>query len=201
MPPKILVKKEDIVDATIELIRSQGPKALSARKIAAQLGCSSQPIYRVFKSMEELSIEVYQQLKKRERAYAIQFWEKDNTLMSLLEGFLSHAIREPNLRSFTEQMEEDKWDLVHKKYPVGIREMMEYLKADPILESLPEENIENIILNLIIYLHGLAGLGGNKTSVSDNLNFNEETQQFFKVRMKKAVEMFVLIEKNDLNLL
>lgn len=198
MPPKISVTKENIIDATIELIREQGSQAISARKIASQLGCSSQPIYRVFSSMEELATEVHQEVHEREIQYAIKFWEKDKTLVSLLDGFMSYAMEEKNLRDFIEQMQEDKWDLVHKQYPFDLYEMMDYFKADPILSDLPSENIENLILNLIIYLHGLANLLGEKKSTPKRLGFDEETRVFFREKMTKAVEMFVLAEKRDL---
>lgn len=201
MPPKILVTKEDIIEATIDLIRKQGSQALSARKIAFELGCSSQPIYRVFASMEDLAVEVHSHVQEAELKYAIQYWEKDKTLVSLLDGFMNYAMEERNLRDFVEQMEEDKWNLVHKQYPFDLGEMMDYFKMDPILKGLPDSNVENLILNLIIYLHGLANLLGEKNQSSNSLAFDSETREFFREKMKKAVDMFVLAEKSDLGML
>lgn len=54
MPPKVKVTKEDIVLAAMEIVRREGVAAINARTIAAQLGCSTQPIFSNFATMEEL---------------------------------------------------------------------------------------------------------------------------------------------------
>lgn len=73
MPPKIKVSKEDIVNTTLDIIRTQGEGAINARTIAARLDCSTQPIFSNFASMEELrqaaivtADEVYQSYIMRE---------------------------------------------------------------------------------------------------------------------------------------
>lgn len=58
MPPKAKVSKEDIIAASVEIVRESGAGALNARAIAKKLGCSTQPIFSNFKSMEELRYEV-----------------------------------------------------------------------------------------------------------------------------------------------
>ena len=60
MPPKVKVSKEQIVSAALDLIRHQGYDALNARSIAAALGCSTQPIFSNFTTMEELRGTVIQ---------------------------------------------------------------------------------------------------------------------------------------------
>lgn len=54
MPPKVKVTKKEIVDTALALCRGNGPSAVNARAIAAVLGCSTQPIFSNFASMEEL---------------------------------------------------------------------------------------------------------------------------------------------------
>ena len=54
MPPKVKIGKEDIIKNALELCRKNGDGAINARSIAASLGCSTQPIFSNFKSMEEL---------------------------------------------------------------------------------------------------------------------------------------------------
>ena len=59
MAPKVRITKSDIISAAIELIRRGGAEEINARNIAATLGCSTQPIFSNFSSMEELEEEVY----------------------------------------------------------------------------------------------------------------------------------------------
>ncbi len=54
MPPQIKVPRQDIIEAAIALVREQGVGALCARGVAARLGCSTQPVFSNFPTMEDL---------------------------------------------------------------------------------------------------------------------------------------------------
>lgn len=54
MPAVKKVPREEIVDAAVEVLREGGAAALNARSVAKKLGCSTQPIYLSFRSMDEL---------------------------------------------------------------------------------------------------------------------------------------------------
>ena len=54
MPPTVKVTKEAIIKTALELVRINGSGALNARSIAAALGCSTQPVFSNFATMEEL---------------------------------------------------------------------------------------------------------------------------------------------------
>ena len=54
MARKAKVSAQEIVGAAMELIRSHGQEALNARRVAAALGCSTQPVFSNFSSMEAL---------------------------------------------------------------------------------------------------------------------------------------------------
>ena len=54
MPPKAKVNREDIINTCLEIVRTNGFNCINARNIAGVLGCSTQPIFSNFKSMEEL---------------------------------------------------------------------------------------------------------------------------------------------------
>ena len=54
MPPKVRISREQILQTAIEIVRTEGDDALNARNIAARLGCSTQPLFSNFASMEEV---------------------------------------------------------------------------------------------------------------------------------------------------
>ena len=73
MPPKIRISKQDVINAAVDLARKDGLQALNARNIASVLGCSTQPVFSNFASMEELqnealaaAYEIYLNFLKRE---------------------------------------------------------------------------------------------------------------------------------------
>jgi AcrR family transcriptional regulator len=58
MPPKVKVAKADIVSAALDLLRTGGEASINARSIAGVLGCSTQPIFSNFATMEQLQAAV-----------------------------------------------------------------------------------------------------------------------------------------------
>ena len=52
MPPKVRIAKEDIVKTAVELVRKNGAGSINARAIAAELECSTQPIFSNFATMD-----------------------------------------------------------------------------------------------------------------------------------------------------
>ena len=58
MPPSSKIKRENILAAAVELTRQSGAAALNARALAQYLGCSTQPIFSNYGSMEALKVEV-----------------------------------------------------------------------------------------------------------------------------------------------
>lgn len=59
MARKISVMTGQITDAAFELTRQEGFEGLSARRLANQIGCSTQPIFRAYRSMDDLYDEIY----------------------------------------------------------------------------------------------------------------------------------------------
>ena len=69
MPPKSKVSKEDILNSALEFIRENGVDTLNARSLATYLGCSTQPIFSNFTSMEELKNGLLLASSKMYRSY------------------------------------------------------------------------------------------------------------------------------------
>ena len=60
MPRKTVIHKQDIINAAVEIVRTNGYESLNARAIAQYLGCSTQPIFSNFRNMEDLTGNVVQ---------------------------------------------------------------------------------------------------------------------------------------------
>ncbi len=60
MARKESVTMQDILENAFAMTREEGFANVTARKVAARVGCSTQPIFRVYKNMEELWGEVYE---------------------------------------------------------------------------------------------------------------------------------------------
>lgn len=69
MPPKFKFTKDEITQAAVEVTRKQGKGGLTARALAAELGCSVKPIFGLFKNMEEVQQEVWNAANKLYQRY------------------------------------------------------------------------------------------------------------------------------------
>lgn len=59
MARKETITKNDILNTAFDMTREEGFTKVSARTLAARAGCSTQPIFRVYKNMEELGDDLF----------------------------------------------------------------------------------------------------------------------------------------------
>lgn len=59
MARKESITKEDLMNAAFAILEEEGIEQVTARKLAAKANCSTQPIFRVYKNMEELVEELF----------------------------------------------------------------------------------------------------------------------------------------------
>ena len=59
MARKETITKDEILNAAFQMTRQDGFSQVSARTLAARAGCSTQPIFRVYKNMEELGDDLF----------------------------------------------------------------------------------------------------------------------------------------------
>ncbi len=70
MARKEMITIDRILDTAFAMTREEGFANVTARKVAAKAGCSTQPIFRVYKNMEELWDAVYE----RAAAYFLDYY-------------------------------------------------------------------------------------------------------------------------------
>ena len=63
MARKEMITIDKILDTAFAMTREEGFANVTARRVAAKAGCSTQPIFRVYKNMEELWDAVYEELQ------------------------------------------------------------------------------------------------------------------------------------------
>lgn len=64
MPPKPKISREDMLKGALDLVREQGWGAINARNLASRLGCSTQPIFSHFATMEDLKAAVFEEAEQ-----------------------------------------------------------------------------------------------------------------------------------------
>lgn len=162
MPPKAKFKREEIIEAALEIVRSEGLSNLTARALGKKLDSSARPIFTVFESMEEIQQSVIDAAKLLYREYIQRGLADTPAFKGVGMQYILFAINEPKLFQLL-FMKENK-DLPKLSMILSIIDE----NYDAILSSvkdgygLSDETAERLYRHLWIYTHGIASLCATK---------------------------------------
>ena len=97
MPPKVKFRKEEIVQAALDVARVKGADGVTARNIAAQLGVSTRPIFTYFNTMDEVKAAVRQAAEGVYQDYTTKGLSADIPFLGFGLQYLRFAKEEPEL--------------------------------------------------------------------------------------------------------
>jgi len=162
MPPKAKISREMVIEAGLAVVRSEGAQAISARSVAARLGCSTQPVMYLYDTVRALKADVYAAADALHTAYLMQPDEAGgNPLLSIGLRYIRFAHEEKQLFRFLFQTDQFR-----------SRSFRELLTADelaPVIEplraqtGLPAAQAEEVFATLFICVHGAASLLANNS--------------------------------------
>jgi AcrR family transcriptional regulator len=169
MPKKPTTTKEAIVEAGFELVRARGHEALTARSLAAELGCSTQPIMYQFSNLSQLKELVYQ----RADAFHTEYILTGGSLLSIGLRYVQFAAEEPELFRFLFQS--GHFD------GTTLRDMIQAPEAQPLLTAFASREagsdmtqsgadpdlVSQTFEALYVAVHGYASLIANNTMPYD----------------------------------
>jgi len=154
VPPQANFTKKRVLEQAFEIVRKEGAEALSARKIAQQLECSTRPVYSAFRSMQELQGAVIQ----KARVYAISYFlhpghEGDSLFLQLGLRYLCFSQEEKAL--FDLLFIKGKMGNTFEKMGQPFEPLLSRMKLDPGLAELSEAGLKRLGVNMWIFTHGL----------------------------------------------
>lgn len=97
MPPKCKFTKQEIIQAALQIARTEGPDGITARGLGARLGASSRPIFSVFANMEAVQAEVMQSAKELYSQYVQAGLSQTPAFRGVGQQYIQFAIDEPKL--------------------------------------------------------------------------------------------------------
>jgi len=134
MPPKKQISREQIINKSYELVRKNGFESLTARILAKELKCSTQPIYMSFCDMNELK----NTLAEKSMGFMLQYIESYSDknyspLLSKILGYVQFANEEKHL-----------YQLIFSSQIMNLDKTGKLVAGNDELE-----------LNMLIYAHGI----------------------------------------------
>lgn len=97
MPPEIKVTKDRILETAYAMTREEGFENVTARRLAARLECSTQPIFRAYKNMDELKADIAELATDAFTGVINDSFNDRRPLHALVMNYLKFALREKNL--------------------------------------------------------------------------------------------------------
>ncbi len=178
MPPKVRFQQQDIVDAAFALARKHGLDAINARSVASEIGCSTQPIFRVFENMDQLKSQVLDRAVACFGEYIDNCREQMPTAFKAVGmAYLLYAMDEPHLfhMVFLRQ---------HNKRPSNL-----YTCRQDVIDCLMEQSgferqqAELIHRHMWVFTYGLAAM-----LATGQLHYTkEELNEFLNMEYRSVV--------------
>jgi AcrR family transcriptional regulator len=152
--------REDVLATAFQMIKEQSIDGLSARNLAQRVGCSTQPIFSIFSSMDECKTEVYHMAVDYLKSFMWRGLKSDSeNIEKLMQNYVLFASKEPNLFKaiFDSECAEQNQSYMHEKLinEKMSRDMFIYAHglADIVAHS-GEKYLDQAYEQCIMYVHG-----------------------------------------------
>ena len=184
MPPKARITKDMIVDAAFAVVRRSGVDDINVRKVANELGCSTQPVMYHFKTVEDLKAEVYDIAMNFFTEYiSVNDEGSSPDLNGISRRYIQFAKDESNLFKFIFQSGRYKGDHFDKMF--GTEAKNNVLGALSDKTGFPEEKAKLVAAAMSSAVHGYASIVANQ-----NAEYNKDVAEILIESIYKASVAF-----------
>ncbi len=190
MARKVTVSREVILEAALKMLIRDGYASVNIKSLAAEIGCSTQPIAWHFENMDGLRMALAEYSKEyADRKSAPKKGNAIEGFEYMGESYVKMALNEPNLFKFLYLGESPLGKPYELKDVSGAKDNEEMIKSIAELTGLSFEQIARVIKNTIIYSHGIATMvatGVFKASKKEIMSMIKAASEAFliKERMK-----------------
>ncbi len=97
MPAIVEIKKENVIKAAVKMVNDDGWDSVNARSLAKKLGISTKPLYRMYKSMDEIKEEIYKEIYRQYDVFINSRIDSQKALLTLSIAYVEFASLYKNL--------------------------------------------------------------------------------------------------------
>lgn len=178
--PKQRITKEMILEVAFKLARENGYEQVVVKNIAAEMGCSVQPIYSYFSNMDALKQAVVGAAMQFYNGFIYSRVDNERVLQSMARANVAFAKYETNLFKLLFLQKLNGLNSFNDIYEwMGDKQATRRL-AEELL--LPEEKIKQVYVMLIVFTHGVATMiatGGANISDEESADILERAYEAF----------------------
>lgn len=174
MARKESVTKNDILEAAFSILQEEGIEQVTARKLAARANCSTQPIFRIYKNINELIEELFFKSCEFFRDYYRAFQRQSVTpFVNLGYAYILFAQKNKKIFEFIflsrDRHGKTLYDLINGEEGYVSREIQSAAAQGC-------KNASELFMKMWIFIHGAASM-----SLTDDYDLKEnETIEMLK---------------------
>ena len=162
MPPRAKFTKAEIIEAALNIVRTEGYEALTSRALGIYLCSSARPIFTVFKNMEEVQQAMIEAAKTLYKEYVNKGLTAEHPFKGVGTQYILFSVNEPKLFQLLFMAEQ-------KQIPdlSGVLPLIDESYEDILLSiqkdyEISELSAKKLYQHLWIYTHGIASLCATK---------------------------------------
>lgn len=162
MPPKAKFTKTEIIEAALNIVRTDGYESLTSRALGTYLGSSARPIFTVFKNMEEVQQSMIVAAKMLYKEYVNKGLTAKHPFKGVGTQYILFSMNEPKLFQLLFMTEQKQIPDLSSVLPLIDESYEEILLSIQKDYGLNEIYAKKLYHHLWIYTHGIASLCATK---------------------------------------
>ena len=147
MARKAIYEKEFIIDKSLDFIKEKGIDNLSVRELSGYIGCSTQPLFRLYDNMDLFKKDLKKRLNTEYHEFSDKMINKNNYLLSMSYAYAMYAKKENSMFKalFLSELSDNKIKPSKNDIKLVVNEY-----------RISEERAKAALRDVAIYTHGLA---------------------------------------------
>lgn len=188
MPPKAKFTKEEITEAALNIVQTNGFEALTSRELGTRLGSSARPIFTVFKNMEEVQQAVVESARMLYKEYVNKGLKEEHPFKGVGTQYILFSVNEPKLFQLLFMTEQPQKSDLSGVLPLIEESYEEILLAIQDEYGINELMAEKLYHHLWIYTHGIATLCATKMCRFTGVEISSMITEVFMSLLKNIKE-------------
>lgn len=167
MPTIVEISKETVIKKAVGIVSTKGWNSLNARLLAKELGISTKPLYRIYKSMDEIKDDVHKEIENEYNKFITGRIDKEKALITSCVAYVEFAQRYKNLFVCLFLSNNLKWKSIENVLDEKWNQSIIINLVNK--QGLSFKEAKELFINVWLYSNGLATL-----LATNEINISEE---------------------------